>query len=137
MIRRPITQAKLRAELARRLPFETKTMIRQARDRRSDVARSICALPRATRYRPLRQRAEGAPTLGSADPSRPSAEGPVAAAHSRERGTYSSSASTRRQMKAVGYLGSIDRLFGVPATTRNWNTITAIANVLGNGRSRE
>ena len=41
----------------------------------------------------------------------------------------------RRQMKAVGYLGSIDRLFGVPATTRNWNTITAIGNVLDKGTS--
>jgi uncharacterized protein (DUF1697 family) len=36
----------------------------------------------------------------------------------------------RRQMKAIGYLGKIDQLFGVPATTRNWNTITAIAKVL-------
>jgi uncharacterized protein (DUF1697 family) len=36
----------------------------------------------------------------------------------------------RRQMKAIGYLGSLDRLFGVPVTTRNWNTITAIAKVL-------
>lgn len=36
----------------------------------------------------------------------------------------------RRQMKAIGYLGQLDRLFGVPATTRNWNTISQIANVL-------
>jgi uncharacterized protein (DUF1697 family) len=36
----------------------------------------------------------------------------------------------RRQMKAIGYLGKIDRLFGVPVTTRNWNTITAIAEML-------
>jgi uncharacterized protein (DUF1697 family) len=36
----------------------------------------------------------------------------------------------RRQMKAIGYLGTLDRLFGEPATTRNWNTITAIAKVL-------
>jgi hypothetical protein len=36
----------------------------------------------------------------------------------------------RRQMKAIGYLGRLDRLFGVPVTTRNWNTITAIAKVL-------
>ena len=40
-------------------------------------------------------------------------------------------------MKAVGYLGSIDCLFGVPATTRNWNTITAIGNVLDKGRSND
>ena len=36
----------------------------------------------------------------------------------------------RRQMKAIGYLGTLDRLFGAPATTRNWNTIAAIAKVL-------
>ena len=33
-------------------------------------------------------------------------------------------------MKAIGYLGTLDRIFGVPATTRNWNTITAIAKTL-------
>ena len=36
-------------------------------------------------------------------------------------------------MKAIGYLGTLDRLFGVPVTTRNWNTITAIARVLDGG----
>jgi hypothetical protein len=38
-------------------------------------------------------------------------------------------------MKAIGYLGQIDRLFGVPATTRNWNTITMIAKVLDKGKT--
>ena len=37
----------------------------------------------------------------------------------------------RRHMKVIGYLGTMDRLFGAPATTRNWNTITAIARMLG------
>ena len=36
----------------------------------------------------------------------------------------------RRHMKTIGYLGQIDRLFGVPATTRNWNTILAIVRIL-------
>jgi hypothetical protein len=36
-------------------------------------------------------------------------------------------------MKAIGYLGTLDRLFGVPVTTRNWNTMTAIAKVLSKG----
>jgi hypothetical protein len=44
-------------------------------------------------------------------------------------------------MKVIGYLGTLDRLFGVRVTTRNWNTITAIARVLspgatGPGRTR-
>ena len=40
----------------------------------------------------------------------------------------------RRQMKAIGYLGALDRLFGMPVTTRNWHTMLAIANVLNGGR---
>jgi uncharacterized protein (DUF1697 family) len=36
----------------------------------------------------------------------------------------------RRQMKAISYLGKIEKQFGVPMTTRNWNTIEKIANVL-------
>ncbi|HKE84449.1 MAG TPA: hypothetical protein VKB50_11860 [Vicinamibacterales bacterium] len=36
----------------------------------------------------------------------------------------------QRHMKVIGYLGKLDGLFGVPATTRNWNTITAICKVL-------
>jgi uncharacterized protein (DUF1697 family) len=36
----------------------------------------------------------------------------------------------RRQMKAIGYLGRIDQLFGAPATTRNWTTIQAIIEIL-------
>jgi hypothetical protein len=39
----------------------------------------------------------------------------------------------RRQMKVIGYLGRLDRPFGVPSTTRNWNTIIAIAKVLDSG----
>ncbi|MGA7887386.1 MAG: hypothetical protein WCA44_16720, partial [Acidobacteriaceae bacterium] len=36
----------------------------------------------------------------------------------------------RRHMKTIGYLGQVDKLFGVPATTRNWNTILAVAKIL-------
>lgn len=36
----------------------------------------------------------------------------------------------RRHVKVIGYLGTLDRVFGVPVTTRNWNTSTAIARVL-------
>jgi hypothetical protein len=39
----------------------------------------------------------------------------------------------RRRMEAIRHLGTLDRLFGVPATTRNWNTIRAIAKVLESG----
>ena len=36
----------------------------------------------------------------------------------------------RRHMKTIGYLGRIDKLFGAPATTRNWNTMQSIVRVL-------
>ncbi|HEY6207886.1 MAG TPA: hypothetical protein VIW28_02425 [Gemmatimonadales bacterium] len=38
-------------------------------------------------------------------------------------------------MKTIGYLGRLDKLFGVPGTTRNWNTIVAIVRILkGQGK---
>ncbi len=36
----------------------------------------------------------------------------------------------RRHMKTITYLGQVDKLYGVPATTRNWKTIAAITKVL-------
>ena len=40
----------------------------------------------------------------------------------------------RRQMKAISYLGKIEKRLGVPATTRNWNTIEKIANEIRKSR---
>jgi hypothetical protein len=39
-------------------------------------------------------------------------------------------------MKTIGYLGRIDDLYGVPATTRSWTTIAAIVRIL-KGQDRE
>lgn len=39
-----------------------------------------------------------------------------------------------RHMRTIGCLGQLDKLFGAPATTRNWNTIRSILRVL-NDRS--
>jgi hypothetical protein len=36
----------------------------------------------------------------------------------------------RRHMRVIGYLGMLDRVFGVSVTTRNWQTFTTIARVL-------
>ncbi|HZU23740.1 MAG TPA: DUF1697 domain-containing protein [Terriglobales bacterium] len=41
----------------------------------------------------------------------------------------------RRHMKTIAYLAQMDKLLGTTVTTRNWNTITAIAEVL-KGESR-
>jgi uncharacterized protein (DUF1697 family) len=36
----------------------------------------------------------------------------------------------RREMKAISYLGKIEKLLGVPVTTRNWNTIEKVVKIL-------
>lgn len=36
----------------------------------------------------------------------------------------------RRQMKAIGYLGKLEKLLKIPATNRNWNTILKVAQIL-------
>jgi len=36
----------------------------------------------------------------------------------------------RREMKAIGYLGKIEKILGVPATTRSWSTIEKIVRIL-------
>lgn len=134
VIRRPVTQAKLRAELARRLPFEAEVMICQGREivrllsqdyfadqpARPDIVRFVSVLSRSPRAKPS--------TPISLPPNGQWLLKIVARDDRFVIGMY------RRHMKAIGYLGSLDRLFGVPATTRNWNTIAAIAKVLGDVR---
>jgi uncharacterized protein (DUF1697 family) len=130
VIRRPVTRAKLRAELARRLPFDTETVICEGREFvrlmsqnhfaeqpvRPDVVRFVSVLsrrPRAAPSMPMRFPSSGRWLLK------------ILARDNRfVFGVY------RRHMKVISYLGTLDRLFGVPVTTRNWNTITAIARVL-------
>lgn len=36
----------------------------------------------------------------------------------------------RREMKAITYLGKLEKLLGVPATNRNWNTIAKVVSLL-------
>jgi uncharacterized protein (DUF1697 family) len=38
----------------------------------------------------------------------------------------------RRQMKAIGYLGKIEKILGAPGTVRNWNTIEKVVRILQN-----
>ncbi|HEY5218946.1 MAG TPA: DUF1697 domain-containing protein [Gemmatimonadaceae bacterium] len=133
VIRRPGTQAQLRAELARRLPFDAEIMICEGREIvrlmsqnhfadhpvRPDIVRFVSVLskrPRSTPLMPMRFPSSGKWLLK------------VLQRDNRfVFGVY------RRHLKVISYLGAIDRLFGVPVTTRNWNTMTAIARVLGNG----
>ena len=135
VIRRPVTRAQLRAELARRLPFDTEIMICDGREivalmsqdpfadqpLRPDIVRFVSVLGRRPR---------AAPSMPTSFPSSGKWLLKILARDSRfVFGVY------RRHMKAIGYLGTLDRLFGVPVTTRNWNTISAIVRVLGQGGS--
>ena len=135
VIRQPVTRVQLRAELARRLPFDTEIMICQGREIlalmsqnhfadqpvRPDIVRFVSVLSKRPRSTP------------STPMSFPSTGDWLLKILARDDrfvfGLY------RRHMKAIGYLGTFDRLFGVPVTTRNWNTMTAIAEVLGQGEA--
>jgi hypothetical protein len=39
-------------------------------------------------------------------------------------------------MKAISYLGKIEKLLGVAATTRNWNTILKVVQILSEDSPR-
>ncbi|MBI4502878.1 MAG: DUF1697 domain-containing protein [Gemmatimonadetes bacterium] len=133
VIRQPISQTQLRADLSRRLPFDTEIMICQGRELVRTMSQNRFAgepvRPDIVRFvSVLSQRPRTAPSTPITFPSSGKWLLKILARDNRfVFGLY------RRQMKAIGYLGMLDRLFGVPATTRNWNTITAIARVLGNG----
>ncbi|MFY9822886.1 MAG: DUF1697 domain-containing protein [Thermoanaerobaculia bacterium] len=136
VIRQPVTRAQLRAELAHRLPFDAEIMICQGHEIvglisqnhfadqpvQSDIVRFVSVLS---------QRPRSAPSMPMSFPSTGEWLLKILARDNRfVFGVY------RRHMKVISYLGTLDRLFGVPVTTRNWNTITAIAKVLGNDGSR-
>ena len=132
---KPGARAKFRAELLRKLPFEAEVVLCDGRDlirlemenpfgtqpSRPDIVRFVSIL------------SKGARGLTSIPYTLPSCgEWFVRIIASRNRfvlGVY------RRDMKTIGYLRQIDKLLGVKATTRNWNTIIAIVRILkGQGR---
>jgi uncharacterized protein (DUF1697 family) len=130
VVRRPRSRATFRAALLRKLPFEAEVMICDGRDllrlesanpfqtkhARPDLVRFVSVLSKAGQVRP---------SLPASIP--PDGEWFVQVVASTGQfvfGVY------RRHMKTIGYLRQLDRLFGMPATTRNWNTIAAIVKVL-------
>ncbi len=130
VIRKRVSRTTLRAELARRLPFETHMMICDGRaiaklvaadpfareTARPDIVRFLSVLSRAPRTFPalpvhLPPRGEWLVQVLARD-------GQFVV------GQY------RRHMKTVGHLGTLDRVMGAPVTTRNWNTVSAILKIL-------
>jgi uncharacterized protein (DUF1697 family) len=130
VVRKPGPRAKFRALLLRKLGFEPEVVLCDGRDlirlemenpfgaepTRPDIVRFVSILSRAGRVRasmPIALPADGEWFLRV-----------IAAKDRFVFGVY------RRHMKTIGYLGQIDKLFGVPATTRNWNTIMAVVRIL-------
>jgi uncharacterized protein (DUF1697 family) len=135
VVRKPGSRATFRAALLRKLPFEAEVVLCDGRDliglekkdpfetgpASADVVRFVSILlktPRAQASIPFALPADG--------------EWSLRVIASRKRfvfGLY------RRQMKAISYLGQLDKLLGAPVTTRNWNTIAAVMGILKGGRS--
>ncbi len=137
VVRKPGPRTKFRAVLLSKLPFETKVAMCDGRDLLRlekenpfgtqacprDVVRFVSILAKAGAVRaslPVSFPAEGQRLVRV-----------IACEGQFVFGMY------RRHMKTIGYLGQIDKLYGAPATTRNWNTIVAIVRILkGQGASR-
>jgi uncharacterized protein (DUF1697 family) len=130
VVRKPGSRATFRSALLRKLPFEADVVLCDGRDlmrletdnpfaaepSRSDVVRFVSILSKAGGVRaplPVTFPSEGAWLVRV-----------IASDGQFVFGMY------RRHMKTIGYLGQIDKLYGVPATTRNWNTIIAIVRIL-------
>jgi uncharacterized protein (DUF1697 family) len=130
VIRKPVPLKQLRAELARLLPFKTVIAICHGKnvielvanppfgEQRvgRDIVRFISILPNKTyRVAPVELPGRG--------------KWLVRVVGQRERFVFG---EYRRHMKTIGYLGKLDQHVGATVTTRNWNTICAIAKVLQN-----
>lgn len=133
VIPKPIGRSQLRAEIERRLPFPAEIMICDGREiarlASGDFFAAIPARPDVVRFVSVLSRV---PRAGPPLPLTLPPRGPwmlkVLARDGRfVLGLY------RRQMKVIGYLGSLDRIFGVPVTTRGWSTITAVGRILAGG----
>jgi uncharacterized protein (DUF1697 family) len=135
VVRNRISQAKLRAELLRRLPFEAEVVICKGDDvldltsgnpfagqpTGPKIVRFVSIL--AKRGQPLSSTPLRLPSGGAWS---------LKILAKKDRfvlGLY------RREMRTIRYLGQLDKIFGVPATTRNWNTITTITRILQNAES--
>lgn len=133
VVRRSVGKAQLRAELTAKLPFDAAIAICQGRDIVRMISQNpFLHQPTKPDIVPFVSVMCGRPSLEPSLPLELPARGRwMLRIVGRERhfifGIY------RRQMKAIDYLNKVDRLFGTPVTTRNWNTIATVAKVLADG----
>ena len=133
VVRGGASRTELRAELMRRLPFETEVMICDG----ADVVRLGSRDPFADQpsgpnvVRFVSVLAKRRPPPSPLPLSLPAGDAwclRIVACEDRfVLGVY------RREMKAIGYLGRLDKLFGVPVTTRSWSTMMAVVRILKDG----
>src|SRR5437879_3552738 len=130
VVREAVSESVLRAAIVKKLPFKCEIMICPARDLIKLASKNPFAQhpsgPDITRFvsvltKPLRT----PPPLPLSLPSHDDWLLKIIAIENRFiLGFY------RRQMKAISYLGKIEKQLGVPVTTRNWNTIQKVAKIL-------
>jgi uncharacterized protein (DUF1697 family) len=130
VVRESVSELVLRAAIVRTLPFKCEIMICPAKEivalASSDPFSHQPSGPHITRFvnvlhKPLRQ----PPPLPLRLPSDNDWLLKIIAIQNRfVLGLY------RREMKAIAYLGKIEKQLGVAATTRNWNTIDKVVKVL-------
>jgi uncharacterized protein (DUF1697 family) len=130
VVRKPGSRAKFRTALLRKLPFEAKIVLCEGRDlMRLEMENPFGSQPSApdvVRFVSILSKAGGVRvSLPVTFPSDGEWLVRVIACEGQfVFGVY------RRHMKTIGYLGQIDKLYGVPATTRSWTTILAIIRIL-------
>jgi uncharacterized protein (DUF1697 family) len=130
VVRKPISQAKLRLEFRRRLPFQTEAMICSGSDMLRLVSAEVYAGepcgPDIVRFVGiLAKRPRVVPALPLHLP--PGADWVVRIVAVRGRfalGVY------RRMMRAIGVLGQLEKHLGGPIACRNWNTCSGLCELL-------
>jgi uncharacterized protein (DUF1697 family) len=129
VVRENVSEPALRDALARKLPFKCEIMICPARDiirlSSTDPFSGEPSGPNITRFVSVAaKRLRALPPLPLSLPSDDWMLKIIAIQGRFVLGLY------RREMKAIGYLGKIEKFLGVPVTTRNWNTVQKIAQIL-------
>jgi len=134
VVRKNISDSTLRAAIARKLPFQSEIMICPAKAvvdlaRKDPFARQPSG-PDIIRFASvLHKRIPKPPRLPIALPSDEAWLLKIIAIQNQfVLGIY------RRQMKAIGYLGKIEKILGVPGTVRNWNTIQRVLEILSDNQ---
>jgi len=131
VVRENVSDSALRMAIAKKLPFKCEIMICPARDIIKLTSKDPFAQqpsgPNITQFvNVLAKRLHTPPPLPLSLPSDGDWLIKIIAIQGRfVLGLY------RRQMKAISYLGKVEKLLGVPATTRSWNTVQKVAKILG------